>query len=166
MRLGMIITPMSDTNLQLAAQIGVTDVVTLYPGLELAPLLETKRRVESFGMKLTHVERKLPHLKLVHDLPGRDKQLEDIKTLVRNMAEAEMEVLCYNWMPEEDWQRTSCEAPERGGAKVTEFDLRHSEQNVTDATSADHPPTPAVKLWENLEYFLERRNSRRRGRWH
>lgn len=156
MRLGMIITPMSDTNLQLAAQVGVTDVVTLWPGLELAPLLEAKKRVESFGMRLTHIERKLPHLKFVHNLPGRDEQIEDFKTLVRNMAEAEMEVLCYNWMPDEDWQRTSCEAAERGGARVTEFDLRYIEQNVTDATPDDHPPTPADKLWENLEYFLER----------
>jgi mannonate dehydratase len=156
MRIGMIVTPMTDRNLQLAAQVGVTDIVTIYPGLELAPLLETKRRVESFGMRLTHIERKLPHLRLVHNLPGRDQQLEDIKTLIRNMAEASLEVLCYNWMPDEDWQRTSCDVVERGGAKVTEFDLRYVESNVTDATPAEHPPTPANKLWENLEYFLER----------
>jgi mannonate dehydratase len=67
-----------------------------------------------------------------------------------------MEVLCYNWMPDEDWQRTSCEVLERGGAKVTEFDLRYIEENCTDATPGDHSPTPADKLWENLEYFLER----------
>ena len=156
MRIGMIVNPMTDTNLQLAAQVGVTDIVAIYPGLELASLLEIKRRVESFGMRLTHIERKLPHLRLVHNLPGRDGQLEDIKTFVRNMAEASMEVLCYNWMPDEDWQRTSCDVIERGGAKVTEFDLRFVESNVTDATPAEHPPTPADKLWENLEYFLER----------
>ena len=156
MRLGMIVTPMSDRNLQLAAQVGVTDIVTMYPGLDLRALLETKRRVESLGMKLTHVERKLPHLKLVHNLPGRDEQLADIKTLLRNMAEAGLEVLCYNWMPDEDWQRTSFEAVERGGAKVTEFDLRFVESNVTDASPAVQSPTPATKLWENLTWFLER----------
>ncbi|MEX2171232.1 MAG: mannonate dehydratase [Pirellulales bacterium] len=156
MRLGMIVTPMSDCNLQLAAQVGVTDIVTIYPGLELAALLETKRRVESFGMRLTHVERLLPHQKLVHNLPGREQQLEDIKTLIRNMAEASLEVLCYNWMPDEDWQRTSFEALERGAAKVTEFDLQYIERVVTDAAPPVEPPTPAKKLWDNLEWFLER----------
>lgn len=156
MRLGMIVTPMSDRNLQLAAQVGVTDIVTVFPGLQLARLLELKRRVESFGMRLTHVERKVPHLDIVHNLPGRDQQIEDFKTLLRNMAEASMEVVCYNWMPDEDWQRTRRDVPERGGALVTEFDVRAVASNVTDAEPSDLPPTTAEKLWENLEYFLER----------
>lgn len=153
MRLGMIVTPMSERNLQLAAQVGVTDIVIPYPGLELTTMLDTKRRIDSFGMNLTHVERLLPHDKLVHGLPGRDEQLENIKTLIRNMAEAELEVLCYNWMPEDDWQRTSFEARERGGAKVSEFDLRQVNPSFF---SFSGKPTPAAKLWENLEWFLER----------
>jgi mannonate dehydratase len=155
MRLGMIVTPMSERNLQLAAQVGVTDIVATYPGTQLQTLLDIKRRVESFGMRLTHVERLLPHDKLVHNLPGRDEQLANIQALIRNMAEASLEVLCYNWMPEDDWQRTSVNALERGGAKVTEFDLRHVGANST-ATLPDHPPTQAARLWENLEWFLER----------
>ncbi|WP_425396343.1 mannonate dehydratase [Aeoliella sp.] len=155
MRLAMLVTPESDRNLQLAAQVGVTDIVAIYPGLELKPLLELKSRVESFGMRLTHVERKIPHLKFVHNLPGRDEQIEDFKTLIRNMAEAEMEVLCYNWMPDEDWQRTTGAAPERAGAKVTAFDIDQINSNVTDATPAEHDPTPADALWDHLKYFLE-----------
>ena len=155
MRLAMMVTPMSDENLQLAAQVGVTDIVTIYPGLELKPLLEAKRRVESFGMRLTHLERKIPHLKFVHNLPGREQQIEDFNTLIRNMAEASIEVLCYNWMPDEDWQRTTCEVLERGGAKVTAFNIKDIDVNCTDATPAKHAPTSADQLWENLKYFLE-----------
>lgn len=155
MRLAMLVTPMSDLHLQLAAQVGVSDIVIIYPGLDLKALLAEKRRIESFGMRMTHVERKIPHLKFVHNLPGRDQQIEDFKTLIRNMAEAEMEVLCYNWMPDEDWQRTGAMAKERGGALVTEFSIDYLERNVTDATPADHPPTSAETLWENLQYFLE-----------
>ena len=29
-------------------------------------------------MRLTHLERLIPHRKVVHNLPGRDQQLEDI----------------------------------------------------------------------------------------
>lgn len=150
----MIVNPFNERNLQLAAQVGVTDIVLTYPGLELKKLLDAKRLVESAGMRLTHLERKIPHLKFVHNLPGRAAQIEDFKTLIRNMAEAGMEVLCYNWMPDEDWQRTSCEVLERGGAKVTEFNLAHVGRNVTDADGKPPVPTPAPQLWENLEYFL------------
>lgn len=152
----MLVNPVTDTNLQLAAQVGVTDIVSVFPGFELQPLLDLKRRVETYGMRLTHMERKIPHLKFVHNLPGRDEQIQAFKTLIRNMAEAEMEVLCYNWMPDEDWQRTSCEVLERGGARVTEFNIADIASNVTDATRGDHDPTSANQLWSNLAYFLER----------
>src|SRR5688500_10180316 len=99
MRLAMLVDPPTDKNLQLAAQVGVADVVCIYPGLNVSVLLNLKKRVESFGMRLTHVERKIPHNKVVHNLPGRDEEIEGFKTLLRNMAEASMEVLCYNWMP-------------------------------------------------------------------
>jgi mannonate dehydratase len=154
MRISMIVNPFIERNLQLAAQVGVTDIVLTYPGLDPKSLLAAKRLVESCGLRLTHLERKIPHLRFVHNLPGRDRQIEDFKTLIRNMAEAGMEVLCYNWMPDEDWQRTSCDVLERGGARVTEFNLADVGKNVTDA--AGRPPTPssALQLWKNLEYFL------------
>ena len=88
----MMIHPFNDRNLQLAAQVGVSEIVIPYPGEDLKALLETKRRVESFGMRLTHIERKVPHLKLVHRLPGWEEQLEVFKTLLRNMAAAEMKI--------------------------------------------------------------------------
>ena len=101
------------------------------------------------------MERKLPHLQVVHNLEGRDAQLEDIRTLLRNMAEAGMDILCYNWMPDEDWQRTSISHPERGGATVTAFDLSQVEAgNLTDADGQPETHTPANQLWENLERFL------------
>jgi len=150
----MIVTPFNERNLQLAAQVGATDIVLTYPGPDLKSLLTAKKLVESCGLRLTHLERKIPHLKFVHNLPGRDEQIDNFKNLIRNMAEVGMEVLCYNWMPDEDWQRTSCEVLERGGARVTEFNLAHVGRNVTDADGRPPTPTPADKLWENLEYFL------------
>jgi mannonate dehydratase len=155
MRLSMIVNPFSGRNLQLAAQVGVEDIVIPYPGTDLASLLETKRMVESFGMRLTHVERKLPHLKNVHNLPGREQEMETIKKLVRNMGEAGMELLCYNWMPNEDWHRTTAEATERGGSKVTAFDITQiSGKNPTDADGRPEKVTSAEELWDNLERFL------------
>jgi len=155
MKLSMVVNPFNERNLQLAAQVGVSEIVLTYPGLNLAQFRAARGMVESFGMKLTHLERKIPHLKFVHNLPGRDEQIDEFKSLIRMMAETGMEVLCYNWMPDEDWQRTSCDVLERGGARVTEFNLADVGRNVTDADGCPPEPTPAIQLWENIEYFLD-----------
>lgn len=151
----MIVTPPSDESLQLAAQVGVEEIVLVYPGSGPAPLLEAKRRVEAHGMRLTHIERKLPHDQIVHGLPGAAAQTRSIKSLVRNMAESGLEVLCYNWMPAEDWCRTTAENPERGGSLTTAFDIDAARgETVTDADGAPVRGTPAAALWDNLERFL------------
>lgn len=154
MKLSMIVNPLNERNLQLAAQVGVEEIVLTYPGLERRLFTDAKRLVESFGMKLTHLERKVPHLKFVHRLPGYERQIEDFKTLIRIMAENEMKVLCYNWMPDEDWQRTSSTVIERGGSLVTEFNVKDVGRNVTDADGRPYVPTPSPQLWDNLELFL------------
>ncbi len=150
----MLVNPLTERNLQWAAQVGVTDIVLPYPGLDLADLLKTKRRVEAWGLRLTHLERRVPHLKIVHRLPGWEQQLDDFKTLIRNLASAEMEVLCYNWMPDEDWHRTSSVVEERGGSFVTEFNLRNVGHNVTDADGQPPQHLSTAQLWENYERFL------------
>jgi len=66
----------------------VTDIVATYPGPGPEKLFELKRQVEAAGMRLTHLERKIPHLKFVHRLPGWEQQIEDFKQLIRDMAAA------------------------------------------------------------------------------
>jgi mannonate dehydratase len=156
MRLSMIVTPFTGENLQLAAQVGVEEIVAVYPGPGKEPLLKIKREVEAQGMRLTHIERKLPHDQIVHGLPGRDGQIAAIKELLRHMADAGLEVLCYNWMPSEDWCRTSSVNPERGGSRSTAFNIDAEAGNVTDADGPPKTATPASRLWENLEFFLEK----------
>lgn len=156
MRIALLLTPFSDENLQLAAQIGAEEIVSTYPGLELPRLLEAKRRVESWGLRLGVVERHVPTLDFIHGTALRERQTEDFKTLVRNLGEAGVPVLCYSWMPDDDWQRTALDVAERGGALVTEFDGRDPDRcrSVTGFDYANETPTPAAKLWDNLERFL------------
>jgi len=160
MRLATVLTPISDENLRLAAQCGVTDVVHRYPGADIATLRAAKQRIASFGMSLSVVEGYLPieAIKLGAD-DGRE--LELLKTLIRHMAELDVRLLCYNFMAGTDWVRTRLDAPERGGAKVTAFDLAAADAAVRlGYTSADPRSdelarrlTPA-KLWDNLERLL------------
>lgn len=160
MRLATVLTPMSDENLTLAAQCGVADVVTRYPGPELDDLLRVKRRIEDFGLRLSVIEGYLPieTIKI-----GRDdgSELVQLKTLVRNMGQAGVGILCYNFMAGTDWVRTRLDVGERGGAKVTAFDLRDVERAVLmghdgapGGYTRDRQPVTADALWTRLESLL------------
>ncbi|MEM9281574.1 MAG: mannonate dehydratase [Verrucomicrobiota bacterium] len=156
MRIALLLTPFSNHHLELAAQIGVEEIVSVYPGLELEDLHQIRRQVQSFGMKLGVVERYLPMLEIIHGTAERDQQVSDIKALIRNLGEAEVPVLCYSWMPDDDWQRTSLEFEDRGGARVTECDIRDPEsfESVTGFRSYAESSTSSDQLWDNLESFL------------
>jgi len=152
-----MLTPLSDRNLKLAAQAGAEGLVIHYPGLDADQLIEICRRTAALGLPVNAVERLIPHSKFVHNLPGRDEQIGDFKRLIRNMGKAGIPVLCYNWMPRDDWGRTRVDAPERGGALVTEFDR---DAKMTPRDEGYEVPKEAAKvtsaeeLWENLKYFL------------
>jgi len=160
MRLATVLTPLSDENLQLAAQCGVEDVVTRYPGPELGELLAVKKRIESFGLKLPAIEGYLPieQIKIGQD-DGRE--IEAMKTLIRQMGEAGVPILCYNFMAGTDWVRTQLALPERAGAKVTGFRLEEVERAQLLSHDASGPmlqrtggTITADELWTNLERFL------------
>jgi mannonate dehydratase len=161
MRLASVLTPMSDENLRLAAQCGVTDIVTRYPGPALHDLLEVKRRIEEFGLRLSVIEGYLPieNIKIGRD-DGSD--LEKLKSLVRHMGQAGIPILCYNFMAGTDWVRTRLDAPERGGALVTAFNLEDAKRAVLmghDGTATMDTPDEsrilAEAIWRYLESLLK-----------
>lgn len=166
MRLATVLTPMSHENLTLAAQCGVTDVVGRYPGTNLDDLLRMRDQVESYGMRLATVEGYLPIEKLKL---GRDDgtELAAMKTLLGNMQQVGVKILCYNFMAGTDWVRTRLDASERAGAKVTAFDLAEVERAMSLNQSRSGPrdedqyarvdgseDITADRLWQNLERFL------------
>ena len=161
MRLATVLTPMSDENLTLAAQCGVTDIVARYMGPALDDLLQVKSRIEEFGLRWSVIEGYLP---IENIKVGRDdgSELEQLKSLIRNMGQAGVGILCYNFMAGTDWVRTRLNAPERGGAKVTAFDLRDAERALRlghDGAGAMGAPDmeriSADALWTRLESFLK-----------
>ncbi len=156
MKIACLLTPLDDHNLKLASQVGVEEIVSVFPGTQMDHLLRIQERVGKAGLELTTIERLIPHHKVVHRLPGFEAQVEVFQQLIANMGKAGLRTLCYNWMPSEDWHRTNVEAKERGGALVTEFDLG---RKACVPRSQDHETASAVTseddLWENLKLFQE-----------
>jgi len=94
---------------------------------------------------------------------------------VRNMGEAGVSVLCYNFMPIFDWTRTNLAMPLPDGstalayddAELARIDLSRGTGDLPGwAAAYDGPTLQALlaayrdvneeRLWEHLAYFLER----------
>ena len=160
MRLATVLTPPSPEHLELAVQCGVTDYVTRYPKQGAGELANVKRDVSAFGLKLSVLEGFLPFESLI---VGQDdgSELAQMKDLIRTMGELEIPILCYNFMPATDWARTRVDVLERGGAKVSEFNIEEIERAFAlnhDGTSLHVGPQidsiNASTLWDNLERML------------
>ncbi|MFM8221503.1 MAG: mannonate dehydratase, partial [Planctomycetaceae bacterium] len=92
MKLATVLTPLSDVNLQLAAQCGVEEVVARYPRWGRDELRETVARVARFGLKVGVVEGYLPIEEIKR---GRDdgRELQAVRDLLGAMAELQIPLL-------------------------------------------------------------------------
>src|SRR4051812_46532992 len=157
MRLASVLTPLDEHHLTLAAQCGVEEITVRYLGTQLGDLLRTKALIERHGLRLGVVEGYLPieKIKLGTDAEGSD--FAAMKLLLQHMSEAEVPLLCYNFMAGTDWVRTRVDVKERGGALVTAFDLNEAERAMSLSATASRIGQETISadaLWINLERML------------
>ena len=149
MRIASVLTPLTESHLKLASQIGVTDIVGRYPGSDSDALLTLKKQVESAGLQLSVIEGYVPLRQVVLGLDGTDDEIKNIQNLIRNMGKLGIPILTYNFMATGDMSRTSFTTLDRGGALVSSFD---------EALMEDAPPENRAgsdQLWLRLKNFLE-----------
>ncbi len=159
MRIASVITPFTDENLKLASQVGVTDIVFRYLGTEVCAYVEMKERLESFGLRLAAIEGYLPIENIILGNKKRDDEIEEMKQLIANLASVGIPIICYNFMAGTDWVRTDLAVPERGGALVTAFNIDDVNKAMSLEGSShqlEYDPISADRLWDNLQYFLDR----------
>lgn len=152
-RIATVLDPFTDRNLALAAQCGVDDVVLRFPGSYQDTLANLCRRVESFGMRVSVIEGFLPIEEIKLGTPEREREIQDMISLVQEMGAQGVEILCYNMLSGSDWSRTSTTEKERGGALVTAFDRTSGE--FVEAIRSDSVVSEN-QLWEHLQWFLDR----------
>ena len=150
MQIAVVLTPPTDLHFRWAAQVGADEFVARYPMVGTFDDMDRLRdRAGGFGLRLGAVEGYLPIDDIIHGRADRDQQIEEMKSLIRNMGRLEVPILCYNFMPNSDWTRTSFNEEERGGAQVNGFDTI-----LLKAESMPLEKRTAAGLWSNLEYFL------------
>ncbi|RKD89263.1 mannonate dehydratase [Halopiger aswanensis] len=179
-RVGVRTRSLAEPRLQYIRQLGATDIfvdhadvdeepdefndrdarATLAVGRDAIPtvadLEAAKERVEAAGLTLTGIQ-SLPYSlygDIMFDREGKEAALEQITTLVRNLGEADIPILGYQWNPRGVVPMRTGSAELRGRAQGTAFDYDEIDDPDALAPGLDREYTEA-EFWDNYETFLE-----------
>lgn len=128
----------------------------------VAELRALRERCEADGLALEGLEN-VPMAnfsKIQRGERGRDEQIENYRTTIRNMATAGIHLLGYNFIATYVW-RTDLGAAGRGGARVTVYEgAKAPAGNALAAYKLAPPaaaaePISAASMWANHQYFLD-----------
>lgn len=152
---------LEERKMALSKQMGVTGVVSPSspwmlnmrdtPAWTLEALTAVKNAYAERGLEWTVLEGTPPLDKVKLGIAGRDEEIENFITLMKNMARIKVDVICYNWMPVISWARTDFERKGRGDALVTAFDY----DAVKGLPVTEYGEVTQEMMWNNLEYFLK-----------
>lgn len=152
---------LQERKMALSRQMGVTGVVSpsspwMLNMRDVKPwsieaLSAVKKAYADRGMNWRVLEGTPPLDKAKLGLAGKDEEIENFITLMRNMASINVNIVCYNWMPVINWARTDMERKGRGDALVTAFDYNA----IKDLPLTEHGEVSHETMWKNLAYFLK-----------
>nr|WP_318684119.1 mannonate dehydratase [uncultured Acetatifactor sp.] len=136
-----------------------------------------KEKIQGAGMRFEVVESIPVHEDIKLGEGKRDQYIENYCENIRRVAEAGVKCICYNFMPVFDWTRTELAhlLPDGSTAlayvqkRVDQVDPLRTDSDLTlpgwDASYSREELKDIVgryrhmteeRLWENLQYFLER----------
>mgnify|MGYP006292044733 FL=1 len=110
---------------QIPGMTGVVTALNEIPVGEVWPLdkiKELKRKINSAGLELKVIESVNVHEDIKLGLPSRDKYIKNYKETLRNLSEAGIEVVTYNFMPVFDWLRSDLAEKLDDGSTAMSYD--------------------------------------------
>ncbi|QIO25169.1 TIM barrel protein (plasmid) [Haloarcula sp. JP-L23] len=181
MRSGLRTRTLSDERLRFCRQIGVEDIfldhrdprgdvfedegsndsetITIDEGVvpSVSELVQARRRAEDVGLRLMGIQSLSYNVygKIMLGKDGQEAQLETIKNLIRNVGQADIPILGYQWNPRGVVpMRTSQTVRLRGDARGRGFDIEDISDPYEQAPGVEREYEEA-ELWDNYERFLE-----------
>lgn len=168
---------------------GVKGVITtLYhtvPGeaWSMEDILAMKAEVEASGLTVAGIESVNIHDAIKLGTPDRDKYIDNYITTLERLGQADIHMVCYNFMPVFDWTRTELARKRPDGSTVLAYNQKFidemSPENLFSSVDANsngfilpgwepermqrikelfelYKDIDGEKLFSNLKYFLER----------
>lgn len=167
--------PQDTVSLEHIAQAGATGVVSALhtlPTGEVWPLdaiLEYKALIEAKGLEWSVVESVPLHNDIKTHSGDCERYLDNYRQTLRNLAEAGIYDVCYNFMPVVDWTRTNLSYTLPNGSQALRFEM--SDFAAYDihmlgrtGAEADYPPPireRAAERWAQLD--IEQKNELERN---
>ncbi len=161
---------------QIPAVQGIVSALYDVPLGEVWPLdklMSLKKNIEDMGLSLSVIESIPVHEDIKMGASTRDQYIENYISSIKNMGQAQITVLCYNFMPIFDWTRTDLARILEDGSNALSYD--HDQLMKIDLTK-DSLSLPGwgtyysqdelnrlldryrdidqEALWQNLSYFL------------
>lgn len=131
--------------------------------------------IERAGLRFAVVESVAVHEDIKLGMATRDRMIDNWCTSIERIGAAGVPVVCYNFMPVFDWMRTSLALPLPDGSTTLAYDddaLRQVDlsrgtgelpgwamaydADALAALLAAYAAVTPERLWENLDYFLQR----------
>ncbi len=161
---------------QISGMKGIVSAIYDIPVGETWPLekiLKLKNRIEAKNLTLEVIESVPVHEDIKLGLSSRDKYIKNYQQTLRNLAEAGIGVVCYNFMPVFDWTRSELnhelsdgsealiyrsEIVERmnplsGELDLPGWDTSYDNEGLKELLER-YQDVSEEDLWENLNYFL------------
>ena len=146
-------TSISDDDLLFLQQIGLTWVRLEFPEAELSfdDLRAAQQRFARFGMRIfSVVHPSYRSLRVQLGQPGRDRDIEIYRRLLRNLGRLEIPVASYDFHPANTYTTSYVQ---RRGYTAREFDLNDFRTKIEkQAFEREYSPED---IWSNYTYFMK-----------